>query len=211
GFVRAHLETGRELLRGPKGDFLIDKAEVIALSGREGVEDIKQLDQMVSIAGSFVGLTDPRTLRLIDLQLIQGPELALPARIKPEELEGLIWIRIKSPDFSLFNGRTADKTKPAIVQADLGIHGDSKSIRFAVLREEADPGMVPPGALFVHMANHLQRGHLFVPHVIKIFELDAALRPPAFHKKPTSELYLKRNRGSFGADLNPSDFMPPGQ
>ena len=43
GFVRATLESGREHLRGPKGDYLIDGEESLKLVGREAAEDKKQI------------------------------------------------------------------------------------------------------------------------------------------------------------------------
>ena len=211
-FLRAHLESGRELVRGPAGDYLIDAKDVIHLVGREAIEDIKQLNQMAAIAASFVGLTDPLTLRLVDLQLIEGPEVALPSRIKKKDLEGLTWMRVTSPDFCLFaGGEGRDPLEQRLYQADLGVHGESKAIQFAVIREVQVAGGAPAATMLVSMSEHLVRDNILVPHKIEVFELKSGVKPERFHSSPTSTLWLKRNRGRLGARLKPESFLPPAE
>lgn len=208
-FVRAKLESGRTHLRGPQGDYLLEtNQEAIKLVGREGAEDRKQLDQMAAIASNFVGLTDPRTLRLASLETLD----AAPAGIHPKHkaaLAPLVWLRATSPDFYLGPQQPAADGTPPLYRADLGIDPETKAVRFALIHELFEGKPLRSGAMFVQMKAHEKRDGLFVPHEVDIYEVDPESMPPRFFASPTSQLWLKRDRGRLRAKLQPKDFLPP--
>jgi hypothetical protein len=129
--VRAELESGRTLLRGPTGDFLIDKLEVIELFGRDAQQDIEQLDRMGAIASNFVALTQPvANLRLLEMELTQAP-----AELHPKLLarsKSLVWLSVTSPDFFLRLQEQGDAAEAApLYRAQLGIDPASRTVRMA--------------------------------------------------------------------------------
>jgi hypothetical protein len=209
GFVRAKLESGRTLLRGPQGDLLLEKgAEPLRLVGREGAEDRKQLDQMAAIAANFVGLTDPRTLRLAELAVAAAPTEGIHPRLR-KELEGLSWVRATSPDFYLGpEARRAADAPPALYRADLGVDPETRAVRVAVIHEVFEGSALRSGAMLVRMRDHAARDGLLVPHTIEVFEVEPESEPPRFSASPTSQLWLQKDRGRLRARLTPEDFNP---
>ncbi len=208
-FIRAKLESGRTHLRGPQGDYLLEKnQEAIKLVGREGAEDRKQLDQMAAIASNFVGLTDPRTLRLASLETLD----AAPSGIHPKHksaLAPLVWLRATSPDFYLGPQRPATDSTPPLYRADLGIDPETKAVRFALIHELFEGKPLRSGAMLVNMKAHVKRDGLLVPHEVDIYEVDPEAMPARFYASPTSQLWLKKDRGRLRARLLPEDFLPP--
>ncbi len=205
-FVHARLESGRTLIRGAQGDYLVDGKETIKLEGREAAADRKTLDEMASIAATFMALTAPSALRLVELQMLEQA----PAGIHPkhhQEMKPFLWMRVASPDFFLF---TENKAKGIpIYQADLGIDPETKAIRFAVIREMNPDPKLAPSTVFVRMSDHQRRDGFFVPHRIEICNLDPTTTPPRFYQRPTSRLDLKRKTGRLRARLTVEDFTPP--
>lgn len=204
GFVRSKLESGRTLLRGPRGDYLIDKEEVIKLLAREGAEDKKQLDQMAAIASNFVSLTHPVSMRLADLKLLDEAPKSLHPRHRGTALR-LTWIEVTSPDFFLYTGVQDAPTKVPLYRARLGIDAKTQAVHMAIIERENDPG----GAAFVHLASHRERSKLLVPHVIDVYSLDPQTLPPRFKPTPDTQLSLDPKRGQLRAMLTPEDFLPP--
>jgi hypothetical protein len=216
GYVRAVLESGRTLLRGPRGDYLIDQQETISLVGREGIEDREQLDQMASLARNFVALSDPRSLRLVELAVEPAPPSGLPSRYA-QETKGLSWLRVVSPDFFLGSAQARPAgTPPPLYSAALGIEPETREIRFAVLHEQKlklegeqqVTALVPETAMLVRLAEYTDRNGFHVPHSVRVFGLDATMVPARFRSSPTSELTLRKRRGSLRAGLRPTDFQP---
>jgi hypothetical protein len=209
GLVRARLESGRTLLRGPEGDYLLEtNAEPLRLVGREGAEDRKQLDQMAAIAANFVGLTDPRTLRLAELTVGAVPAEGVHPRFRAE-LAKLSWLRAVSPDFYLGPEapRPAD-APPPVYRADLGVDAETGAVRFAVIHELFEGRPLRSGAMFVRMADHAERDGLSVPHTIEIHEVEPESEPWRFAASPTTQLWLQKDRGRLRARLLPEDFTP---
>lgn len=207
-YVRAQLESGRTHLRGPKGDFLIDKQEVIELFGRDAEQDLDQLDRMGAIASNFVALTQPvATLRLVRMALTQAP-----AELSPElrkEAQGLVWLSVTSPDFflQLRPEATEDGSAP-LYRAQLGIDPESRAVRVAVIHEQRGEVFVQDSAMCVDMSGHRQRAGLAVPRTVRVFQIDPGTRPARFYETPTSTLTLK-DGGRLRARLKPEDFLPP--
>lgn len=205
-YVSARMESGRTLLRGDQGDYLIDSDGVLRLQGREAKADQKQLDQMAAIAASFIALTDPSSLRLVDLAMLDSRPKTLHPSLHAEAKE-LLWIRVTSPDFFLFreDASGADPT----YQADLAINAETKTIRFAVIRETTPPEGMTPSTIFVALSKHHRRDGLLVPHRIEIFDIDRDVSPARFYKRATSRLDLKKDLGRLRPRLRPSDFDRP--
>lgn len=216
GYVRAVLESGRTLLRGPRGDFLIDQQETVSLVGREGIEDREQLDQMASLARNFVALSDPRSLRIVELAVEPNAPGGLPSRYQ-KETSGLSWLRVVSPDFFLSGSEARPAgTPPPLFSCALGIDSESREIRFAVLHERREKlvddkqvaTLVPETAMLVRLGEYTDRNGFHVPHSVRVFGLDPKVLPARFSSSPTSELTLRKRRGSLRAGLRPTDFQP---
>jgi hypothetical protein len=216
GYVRAVLESGRTLLRGPRGDFLIDDAETVSLVGREGIEDREQLDQMASLARNFVALSDPRSLRIVELSLEAETPSGLPSRYA-RETKGLSWLRVVSPDFFLGGSQPRPAgTPPPLYSVALGVDAETREIRFAVLHERKQKlegekqvaTLVAETAMLVRLGEYTDRNGFHVPHSVRVFGLDLGVQPTRFSSSPTSELTLRKRRGSLRAGLRPADFQP---
>lgn len=209
-YVRAQLESGRTHLRGPAGDFLIDKAEVRELFGRGATEDLEQLDQMGAIASNFVALCQPvATLRLVELELSAKP----PAELHPSllaEAQKLTWLDLTSPDFYLDLAALHESAGAGpLFRAQLGLDPKSHAVRIAVIHERRGAACVQPSAMCVRMTEHLLRDGLQVPHLVEVFAIDPATSPARFYGKSSSKLWLDRTRGSLRTRLTPEDFLPP--
>ena len=210
GYLRAELETGLMHLRGPDGDFLITKEEVVPIvAGREGIEDRKQLDEMAAIARNFIGLTDPRTLRLVSLELLEQPPRELPRDLSAEGAK-LDWLAVKSPDFYLYRTPDADTSKsPPIYLARLGIDSKSGEVRVALIHLDRDDTNTVDTVRMVHLSKYTRRDGFLVPHQIHIHGADTSGKHGAewrFSDKPTSELTMRSRVGRLGARLKPEDF-----
>jgi|GEM_PF-1327590 len=213
-FVRAEFSSSRELLRGPRGDYLIDTKteEVLKLVGREGAEDRRQLDRMAAIAKSFVGLTNPGSLRLAGLRLLGGAPEGLPPSQRTTAAE-LTWLELVSPDFFLESGGpTAAAEELPLYRARLGVDNETRLVRMALLHRKRAEGIDPMSATFVQLDKHRERSSLMVPHDIQIYGLTGdsiAAGAPRFRSKPDSLLKLDGRRGSLRARLVPEGFLPP--
>jgi hypothetical protein len=208
-YLRAMLESGRMHLRGPDGDFLITDDEVMLIpAGREGVEDRKQIDEMAAIARNFIGLTDPRTLRLISLETLEKAPAELPAPFL-EDATKLRWLAIKSPDFYLYrSAKGREAPKRPIYLARLGIDTEKGEIRLALIHEEREGKAAIETAVLVNLRNHQRRSGFLVPHKIDIYDIAPSISPWRFQSRPTSELTLRRHFGHLRANLTPEDFKP---
>ncbi len=219
GYVRAELESGRTLLRGPRGDFLTVGAETIPLIGREGLEDVKQLDQMASLARNFVALSNPHGLRITKLVVLPEAPKQLPSRFK-SELAKLTWLRIVSPDFFLHPDQPRTLGGPVeLYSVALGVNEETHEIRFASLQEQRVKvegekritSLIAATATLVSLTDYVERNGFHVPHKVQVFSVDPGHYPWRYASKPSSELYLRRKRGSLRAGLRPEDFNPTEQ
>lgn len=209
GFVRAMLQkSGREHLRGPEGDWLIDGEERVRLVGREGAEDVRQIDDVVGIARNFVALTNPAALRIARLEIVSAPPAELPARFG-ELAPRLSWIAVQSPDFRLPGSSAAGApVSSASLEALLGVDPASHRIQLALIREL---GAQRPGEeerILLQLLDPQLHGGFLVPRRILLFQLAREARPPRLREEPSSELTLMRNGIDLRADLVPEDFLP---
>ncbi len=209
-FVRAELESGRTHLRGPSGDFLLDKQEVFRLVGRDFKQDIEQLDQMGAIASNFVALTQPvATLRLAQLELAKEPPRELHPKLR-KEADALVWLSVTSPDLFLrMNSARPTGDGLPLYRAQLGIDPESATVHLAVIHEQRGDSHAPGTAMCVRMADHRRRAKLQIPHHIQVFSIDPSTRPERFYETPGTTLWLNGERGRLRAALSPEDFLPP--
>ena len=225
GFVRATLESGREHLRGPKGDYLIDGEESFKLVGREAAEDKKQIDEAVGVARNFLALTDPARLKPSSILPGASPEGLLPLELH-ERARGLNWINITTDGFHLLSSTKelppgARRTQQAL----LGISGESPTLELAVVLEEtfgADGIRVQePQHILLDLQATTPLDSFQVPRHLRVHQLvpkqPEAKQPETkqpetkqpetlFRAKPTYELWLRGGtlRPEFGADA----FLP---
>jgi hypothetical protein len=207
-FVRASLQSGREHVRGPEGDWLIDHEERVRLIGREGAEDKKQIDETISIARNFLALSDPLSLRLAELAALAGPPEGLPPALVGRARE-LDWLALTSPDFRLY--RSAERpagAPPPLYRALLGIDRIAGQAELAWIAEAGAPGSLASSALLVHLQHHERRSGFLVPMRLAVYEISELGLPRAFREEPSSELTLKQDGVDLRATLAPADFLP---
>ena len=205
GCVRVALVSGRQRLRGPDGDWLIDKAGAHRLVGRDFKQDIAELDETVAVARTFAHLTDPRGLRLESLSRMSAPPPGLPEALRTKAA-ALDWLRLESRDFRsppVARAGQAAELGPIDV-LELGVDRATRAPRMAVL---TDP-LAPRGAIALGMLEDpLEVDGFRVPSRVTAWHVDAALIPPAFAARASLDLWLKS--GTLRPKLSPEDFLPP--
>lgn len=206
GFVRYSLESGREHVRGPEGDWMIDGENKVKLVGREFGEDRRQIDEAVRIARNFVSLTDPSRLRISKLELAK-PVKGLPQKLVTRASK-LTWLRIESPDFHLYrtDGKPQEATTPVrSFQVDLGLDPATKRIEVAKLSELGSPRTAP---VLIHFSDFRAMDDFMIPHGLLFYELEPRSKPLVFRNLPTSDLVLLKESGTLRAELGAKDFQP---
>ena len=215
GFVRATLESGREHLRGPKGDYLIDGEESVKLVGREAAEDKKQIDETVGVARNFLALTDPARLKPSSIQPGVSPEGLLPEELH-ERARALNWINISTNGFHLLSSTEklpegARRTQQAL----LGISPETSTLALAVVLEEtfgADGVRLrAPQHILLDLRSTTALDNFQVPRHLRMHQLIpkqklAAQSPMKFRAKPTFELWLRG--GTLRPEFNAEAFLP---
>ena len=222
GFARVQLESGREHVRGPRGDFLVDGEEVLSLTARTHVEDRRQLDETVAIARNFLSVADPARLRIVRLARAATPPFGLPETMQ-ERASALVWLEVTSPDFHLArradngsnerssNERRDARRQPALYRASLGLDPKDHRIVFAVIQEEiANAPTLSPSTMFVELSAHRDLDGFRIPHSVHVHEVDLNRSPWAFRPRATSELRLKPKPDTIGLrpTLTAEDFVP---
>jgi hypothetical protein len=204
GWVRMVLVSGRQRLRGPDGDWLIDKAGAVRLVGRDFKQDIAELDETVAVARTFAHLTDPRGLRLESLARMAAPPPGLPEELRAKA-PALDWLRLESRDFRsppvARAGRPAEAARLDVLE--LGVERTTRVPRMAVL---TDPG-APQNAIALELNGSVEVDGFRVPERIKTWNIDRALNPPAFAARQTLDLWFKS--GTLAPKLSDADFLPP--
>jgi hypothetical protein len=209
GHVRMVMKSGRERMRGPKGDYLIDKSGVYPLRGREYAEDQRELDETVAVARLFVGLSDPGRLRLASLEVLPAPPPRLPEAVAKKAAE-LDWIVLLSPDFR----RHQDGARATLDRVELGLERESHVPVLAVVTHPTDPH----SAVLARLKDYQPLDGYRVPYDVTTWRIapDQAATGPAagissqrlaFAAKPAIRLWLKEGR--LRPRLEPADFEPP--
>ncbi len=215
GFVRVSLPSGREHLRGPRGDFLLDAGEAQPLTTRTHVEDRRQLDEAVATARNFLSLTDPARLRITRLRALDAPPFGLPPELGAA-LEGLVWLEITSPDFHLVGrevpqtarARAAAAASPPLFRTAIGVGADQQ-VELAVIHEEQAGALaLGPSTMLVDLEGHTQIDGYRVPRLLRIHEVDLEQSPWAFRPRAATELFLKPESVGLRPKLAPEQFLP---
>jgi hypothetical protein len=193
-WVRATTEKGRELLHGPKGDFLIDpttnEKQMLAV-GREGAEDRRQLLEIADLSRNFIALSDPAALRIAELKLGS----ASPAL--PPEAQKLVWLELLTPDFRLPGAAT-----PGMLRVRLGLRRD-KGLPELCLVGPGEPGARP--TTLIRVLDYREKQGLVVPHDLALFPLDKATGK--FAVQPGLRIWLKHD-SNLRPQFAPETFVP---
>jgi hypothetical protein len=202
GFVRATLESGREHLRGPQGDFLIDGEQKLALADtRENEEDRRQIEEELAIARNFVALTDPGRLRVASLARLDAPPTGMPPELA-QQAAALEWLEVSSPDFRLFKGEPGGATP--LYLARLGVERASGRLALAQIGRDLRRPRPDERALLVDLRAPKRLDGWMIPHEIYVRTFDEELG--RFEERPALELGLRS--GSLRPALGPDDFRP---
>ncbi len=203
-YVRVKIVEGkREVGHGPDGDWLVDgtRNEKIRLEvDRAYQEDRRQLEQWQSIARDFVGLTDPKSLRIAKLETLAGPPAALPPKLAARGAQ-LAWVRLTSPDF-----RLVDVLPDRLFRATLGRDRTTGWVELALIEEDLPSAELKPTAALLELKEPKPLEGLVVPQNILVHSVDASKAPFAFTEDPGMDLFLHMPGSTLRATLAPLDF-----
>jgi len=195
GFVRATLESGREHLRGPAGDYLIDGEEVLKLVGREAAEDKKQIDEAVGVAKNFLALSDPARLKPREVQNALPPMHLLPIDLQ-ERAGALRWISINTNGFHLLTSSAKLPEGARRVQrALLGLNAKDPVLELAVIIEDTLDAKgnptIKPSRVLLDLRRSAALDGFQVPRHLRVHGLELTPNAPRFRAKPSYELWLR--------------------
>ncbi len=188
--IRFMLPSGNETGRfGPAQEqyWLQAGEQVIVLAGREYAEDRRQVDDMCALARNYVALSDPGRLDLRSLELRAGA----PADLGPElakTTKKLVWLALESPDFALVR-REGAVASEALYVVELGLRPDGLP-GVVVIREKPRAGATTSDPLLVELDRYEERSGFQIPLQLRVHALDPALRPRAFAREPSQEVYV---------------------
>jgi hypothetical protein len=204
GWVRVALVSGRQRLRGPDGDWLIDKAGATRLVGRDFKQDFAELNETVAVARTFAHLTDPRGLHLESLARMAAPPQGLPEKLRAGAA-ALDWLRLESRDFRAPPQERAGKApEPGPIDVlELGVERATRVPRMAVL---TDPS-AHANAIALGLEGSVEVDGFRVPERVTAWKIDVARTPPAFGARQTLDLWFKS--GTLAPKLSREDFLPP--
>ena len=214
GFVRVTTASGREHVRGPQGDFFIDRDrhEVHRLdaTSRENAEDLRQINESVGIAQNFIALTDPASLRIASLKLLPGPPASLPAAVKNRFNDApLQWLDVRTPDFHLVASTSqAAAPAPSFVRVSIGADPKSGEVEVALVDVDSSAPTPSSSAVLIELANYAAIDGFRMPQLVKVYRVDEVGSPRAFRPEPTTTLGVLTKSASLRAQLKPQDFEP---
>lgn len=203
GYVRMALVSGRQRLRGPDGDWLIDRAGATRLAGKDFKQDKLELDETVAVARTFAHLTDPRGLTIESLARMAAPPPGLPEKLRAGAA-ALDWLRLESRDFRGPAPKplgSASEVAPIDV-LELGVERTTRVPRAAVL---TDP-TAPHNAIALGLEGAIEVDGFRVPERVTAWKIDGTLAPPAFGARQTLDLWFKS--GTLKPKLTREDFLP---
>ena len=194
GYVRATLESGREHLRGPDGDYLIDGEEVLKLVGREAAEDKKQLDEAVGVAKNFMALTDIARLKPKEVSRALAPTQLLPDELR-ERAASLRWLSVKTDGFHLLSSKPLPEGARREQRALLGLHATDPVLSLAVIIEDTlgpDGSPVQEAQLvLLDLRKTAALDDFQVPRHLRVHGLTLRDGARRFRAKPAYELWLR--------------------
>lgn len=212
-WVRTTLRSGREQLRGPQGDFLLDGREVVPLIGRDHKEDRKQLDQTVGVARNFCALTDASRLRVASLVRLEGPPATVPEPLR-EAAARLVWLELTSPDFRVWR-EGAPIPSDALFRVQLGLdpaeapvgdHTATHLPRLVTIAEDVEPAARAESAMLLELTQFRELDGFRVPHELRVHPPVPEQDPWRFRDRPSLELWLLPD-GRLRPELSVRDFQ----
>ena len=209
-WISSALSETNRLVRGPEGDFLIGKEDVIELIGRDAQEDRALLNDTINIAHNFAVLTEPSRLRMQKLALAKMPT-TLPANLRKDG-EALRWLEAESPDFRLYRTKTQTRRRRSeterVYRAVFGIDPERSTPTIVVIAELQGKRNDLGSALLVRFDRFGGVDGYQVPHYVATRSLDPRSLPLAFGRQDDLELWLAQN-GRLNIELGPELFTPP--
>jgi len=206
GWVRMTLKSGRVRLRGPAGDYLLDtkRKTTVPLRGKDLANDIRELDDTVRIARSFVALTDPANVRLAALAGGMPPP-SLPEKFR-ERGAALAWLDLTSPDFHA-RAPGIDGAPEPLYRVRIGCDPATHVPALAVIHEAVEGRMRLETAMLFEFSGYAVLDGYQVPWKVRTFAPDPERSPWVFEERPSLELWLLS--GSLAPELAEADFLPP--
>lgn len=203
GYLRSQMAESRRIqLRGPDGDWLVDKDELIDLTtGRQNREDRQQMDQWITIARNFTNLASPSALRIVALRESQAPA-GLPDEVKGL-VPGLVWLEVESPDFNLYP-LEAGKPIP-VMRARLGLDASKDELALCLL-EDRNPRMARHAQLIRYLDWQPVDGYS-LPTQMLIYMVKSTGSQRMFFARPTYDLYVHKG-ARLNLELEESTFRP---
>ncbi len=228
-FIEAHFQReARRSVRGPQGDYLIEKDHVQPMRGLDFEQDRQALDQWCSLGTQFLLLSQPERLRLWSLTqrtLTPEPQAPLAADLFPitfvdrtplmlrdprhaQQARSLEWLELTTPDISLYRS-AATQGKHIVQRALIGIDPQSGEVRMAQLSEDIDGAIVLETALLVFVETYRELGPgRRVPSKLEVREVDPRTSPWSFAHRSGTTLYLKKGGALNPVDISPKTFIP---
>jgi hypothetical protein len=212
GFVRITTANKRELVRGLKGDYLLDpeRHEVSPLTAsRENAQDIRQLDESVGVAQNFIALSDPSSLRIASLKLLPGAPPGLPAKVV-ERLAAMSiqWVELRTPYFHLITPNGKASPLPSLVRVQIAADAKTGEVELALVDVDSST-VLSAAAVLIELAKYAAIDGFQMPQHVKVYDIDPLSAPRAFRAEVTTELGVVTKSATLRAVLNPEDFSPP--
>lgn len=200
-FVRITMsQSGRERLRGPEGDFLLQQGQPpLRIEGRELREDKRELDEAVGIARTFAGLSDPRRLRIARLELLAAPPRELPSNLA-KLAAGLRWLELSTPDFR------RGASDGALYRVRLGLEPKTHLPVLAMVAREQGPALELETAQLLQLGDFQEVDGFKIPREVRSFQPDMEQVPRVFSSRSSLELYFLK--GTLRPALTSADFVP---
>ncbi len=209
--------SGRTLLHGPDGPFLIDGTETVSLRGREGKDDRRRIEEWISIARNFLALAQPERVRLVELRALPDTE---PFVWPSEQLRALArdldWLEVRSPDFHLYSSSQENASRVPVFRARLGLRREDPNtepkeagqLRLAILHEEREGRIDPASLQVIEVRKQTELGGYRLPSELAVWR--ASESPPfgTMAPRPYVELWLQKD-GQIDPVFGPDDFRPP--
>jgi hypothetical protein len=228
GFLSCQMaSSGRTLLLGPEGPFLIDGTEVVSLRGREGKDDRRRLEEWIAISRNFLALAQPERVRLVELRELE-PEDVLPyltseLATRARELD---WLEVRSPDFHLYSSFAEGTGAQPVFRARLGLarepappaanaaapvgRGVKKpgELVLAILHEERQSKVVAASLQVIEVRSQTELAGYRLPAELAVWR--ASEDPPggAMAFSPYVVLWLQPN-GAIDPEFGADAFLPP--
>lgn len=208
GWLRCEIERSKRVqVRGPKGDWLIEKGQPTRLVGRENRESRREMDQWVAISRNFLALTDPAKVRIVRLATGEPP----PAQVLPSRAVPLAptfsWLEVESPDFRLYESAEEGVADP-VYRARLGVDPASGAVGLALLEARGTRGVLASGALLVEIVGWRTVGDRRLPENVLVHAVDPERVPFGFEERPSIDLWLSREDPRLNPELPATHFEP---